>query len=193
MLARNRHQSVEVGRDLRANMLKKSRHSLFGRDCESIFSDNEDGSGEYFDAKTMAKAYADDLRRKFIEAHQQGEGSLEVLAQRFHVSVGWAKKVSATFRRSGSWARPASGRRGPRSKFTAEIRRQVGAWIEEQPDLTLHELQSRLHDELRLRASIGRLWSLLRELELRLKKSRSTPPSKTPQPADSDVHGGGNK
>ena len=43
----------------------------------------------------MAKAYSDDLRRKFIEAHQQGEGSLEVLAQRFHVSVGWAKNVSA--------------------------------------------------------------------------------------------------
>jgi len=39
----------------------------------------------------MAKAYSDDLRRKLIKAHQQGEGSLEVLAQRFHVSVGWAQ------------------------------------------------------------------------------------------------------
>ena len=125
----------------------------------------------------MAKAYSDDLRRKFIEAHQQGEGSLEVLARRFHVSVGWAKKVSATFRRTGSWARPPSGRRGPRSKFSAEIRRQVGAWIAEQPDLSLHELQSRLRDELRLR----------------LKKSRSTPLSKTLPPADSDVLSGGNK
>ena len=141
----------------------------------------------------MAKAYSDDLRRKLIEAHQQGEGSLEVLARRFHVSVGWAKKVSATFRRSGSWARPPSGRRGPRSKFTAEIRRQVGAWIEEQPELTLHEVQSRLRDELRLRASIGRLWSLLRELGLRSKKNRSTPPSKTPPPTDSEVLCGGNK
>ena len=141
----------------------------------------------------MAKAYSDDLRRKFIEAHQQGEGSLEVLAQRFHVSVGWAKNVSATFRRTGSWARPPSGPRGPRSKFTAEIRRQVGVWIAEQPDLTLHELQSRLHDELRLRASIGRLWSLLRELGLRLKKNRSTPPSKTLPRADSDALSGGSK
>ena len=141
----------------------------------------------------MAKAYSDDLRRKFIEAHQQGEGSLEVLARRFHVSVGWAKKVSATFRRTGSWARPPSGRRGPRSKCSAEIRRQVGEWIAEQPDLSLHEVQSRLRDELRLRASIGRLWSLLRELGLRLKKGRSTPLSKTLPPADSDVLSGGNK
>ena len=77
--------------------------------------------------------------------------------------------------------------------FSAEIRRQVGEWIAEQPDLSLHELQSRLRDELRLRASIGRLWSLLRELGLRLKKSRSTPLSKTLPPADSDVLSGGNK
>jgi len=62
----------------------------------------------------MAQAYSDDLRQKLIEAHQQGDGSLPVLAQRFHVSVGWARKVSAAFYRSGSWARPSSGPRGPR-------------------------------------------------------------------------------
>ena len=127
----------------------------------------------------MAKAYSDDLRRKFIEAHQQGEGSLAVLAKRFHVSVGWVKNVSATLSRTGSWERPPSGPRGPRSKFTAEIRGRIGEWIDEQPDLTLHELQSRLRSELGLRASIGRLWSLLREMGLRFKKSRSTPPSRT--------------
>ncbi len=52
----------------------------------------------------MAKAYSDDLRRKLIEAHQAGEESLETLARRFRVSVGWTKKVSATFRRTGSAA-----------------------------------------------------------------------------------------
>ena len=40
-------------------------------------------------------------RRKLIEVHQAGEGSLETLARRFHVSVGWTKKASATFRRTG--------------------------------------------------------------------------------------------
>lgn len=129
----------------------------------------------------MARAYSDDLRRLLIEAQQQKEGSLPVLAKRLHVSLGWAKKVSATFRRTGSWARPPSGPRGRRSKFTPEIRRQVCEWIDEQPDLTWHELQSRLRDELGLTASIGRLWSLLRELGLRVKKSRFTPPSKIPR------------
>ena len=127
----------------------------------------------------MAKAYSNDLRHKFIEAHQQGEGSLAELARRFHVSVGWAKKVSATFSRSGSWERPPQSRYGRRSKFTPQVRLRLAEWIDEQPDLTLHELQSRLHAELGLKASIGRLWSLLHEMGLRFKKSRSTPPSRT--------------
>lgn len=141
----------------------------------------------------MAKAYSDDLRQKIIEAYQQGEGSLPALAKRFHVSAGWTKKVWATFRHTGSWARPPSGPRGRRSKFTDEICRQVRGWIEEQPDLTLHQLQARLRGELALAASIGRLWSLLRELGLRRKKSRSTPPSRTSRPSASGAPRGASK
>ncbi len=141
----------------------------------------------------MAKAYSDDLRQKFLEAYRQGEGSLPALAQRFHVSVGWTQQVWATFRRTGSWARPPSGPRGRRSMFSAEIRRQVHGWIEQQPDLTLHQLQSRLRGELGLRASIGGLWNLLGELGLRLKKSRSRPRSKTSPRWSGDARSGASK
>jgi len=48
----------------------------------------------------MAKAYGDDLRRKFL-AYDQGEEALEELADRFLVSVGWAKKISAQRNRNG--------------------------------------------------------------------------------------------
>ena len=138
----------------------------------------------------MARAYSDDLRQKLIEAHQQGDGSLPALAQRFHVSVGWARKVSAAFYRSGSWVRPPSGPRGPRSKFSDEIRRRLYEWIDEQPDLTLQQLQSRLRGELGLKASIGRLWSVLREMGLRLKKSRFSPPSRMSPPSRSGARSG---
>ncbi len=141
----------------------------------------------------MARAYSDDLRQKLIEAHQQGDGSLSALAQRFHVSEGWARKVSAAFYRSGSWVRPPSGPRGPRSKFSDEIRRRLYEWIEEQPDLTLQQLQSRLRGELGLKASIGRLWSVLREMGLRLKKSRSTPPSRMSPPSRGVARSGVNR
>src|SRR6266849_1148731 len=112
----------------------------------------------------MAKAYSDDLRRKLLEAHQQGEGSLAQLAARFRVSVSWAKSISATLRRTGRRERPPAGRRGPRGKLTQEI-------------------QKRLPRDLRLPVSIGRLWGVLQEMGLRLKKSRSTPPSRTPKQA----------
>src|SRR5450631_2518068 len=141
----------------------------------------------------MAKAYSNDLRLKFIEAHQQGEGSLEELAQQFHVSVGWAKLVSATFGRTGSAERPPAGKRGRRSKFTAEVQQRAREWIAAQPDLTLRELQTKMRNELGLSASIGRLWILLGEMGLRFKKSRSTLPSKTPSPLRLPAVSGKNK
>ncbi len=131
----------------------------------------------------MAKAYSDDLRGKLIEAHQAGEGTLETLARRFHVSAGWTKKVSATFRRTGSAMRPPTGPPGRRSRFGPAIQQQLRQWIGEQPDLTLHELQARLRSELGMPASVGRLWSLLREMGLGRKKSRATRPNKTRPPA----------
>jgi transposase len=128
----------------------------------------------------MAKAYSNDLRVKVIEAHQQGEGSLEEIAAQFHVSVSWVKAVSARFGRTGSAERPPKGKPGRRSKFTLDVQQRAREWITAQPDLTLTELQKKMCDELALAASIGRLWKLLDEMELRLKKSRSTPPNKTP-------------
>ena len=49
----------------------------------------------------MAKPYGDDLRRKFLLAYDQDEETLEELADRFLVSVGWAKKISAQRNRTG--------------------------------------------------------------------------------------------
>jgi len=83
--------------------------------------------------------------------------------------------------RSGQMERPPAGPRGPRSKLTPEVQKQLRVWIASQPDLTLREIQGRLQRELRLWASIGRLWAVLQAMGLRLKKSRSTPPSKTPK------------
>lgn len=141
----------------------------------------------------MATAYSDDLRRKLLEAHQQGAGSLEQLAARFRVSVGWARKVSAACSRTGQMERPRGGRRGPQSRFTEPVRAQLRVWIREQPDLTLMEIQARLRRELDLAASVGRLWGLLRELGLRLKKSRSTRSSKTRSQSARGASSGANK
>ena len=139
----------------------------------------------------MASAYSDDLRRKFFEAYQRGDGSLAVLAGRFGVSVSWAEKLMRTLRQTGRVERPPGGKRGPASKLTEELRERIRAWIEARPDLTLVELQLRLWERQELEVSLSRLWTVLDEMGLCLKKSHSTRPSKIrPRPASRAVSGG---
>jgi len=142
----------------------------------------------------MASAYSDDLRRKFWEAYQRGDGSLAVLAGRFGVSLSWAEKLMRTLRRTGRIERPAGRKRGPASKLTPEVRETVRGWIQAQPDLTLAELQRRLWTEQDVEVSLSRLWTVLGEMGLRLKKSHFTPPSRIrPQPAAGAVFGAGKR
>src|ERR1035438_10517616 len=72
----------------------------------------------------MARPYANDLRRKFLHAYEQGKGTLGELAEQFGVSEGWAKKISSTRTRTGQIERPA-WRRGPVSRVTAAVQ----AWL----------------------------------------------------------------
>lgn len=137
------------------------------------------------DAIAMARAFDDDLRRKFLAAHERGGVGVEKLAALFGVSYGWAQKVIRQKRRTGQ-AERVRYRPGPRSRMTAEIADYLRTQVAHQSDLTLAELQQRLLAEKSVRFSIGRLWTLLRILGLRLKKSRSTPPSATRKPTGND-------
>ena len=134
----------------------------------------------------MAKAYSDDLRRKVLEAHVRGEGTLEDLAERFSVSFAWTAKISASFTRTGKMERPPGRKPGRTSKITPEIEKFLKKAVSDQPDATLGELQLRLLQEQELGASIGLIWSVVERLGLRLKKKLYTPPSRTVKPYSSD-------
>lgn len=129
----------------------------------------------------MARAYSDDLRRKFLEAHRRGEGSLAALAQRFGVSWGWAKKVSSAYSHTGRMERPPGAKRGRQSRLTPELAGHLRQLVSMQPDMTLAELQRRLDADAGVHFSVAWLWVVLGRMGLRLKKSRSTPPSGTPK------------
>ena len=129
----------------------------------------------------MGKALGDDLRRKLLFAYDQGEGTLGELADRFLVSEGWAKKISAARHRTGQAERvPHKPGRKPRAGV--KVQQQVRDWFVQQPDLTLAEVQQKLRSEADVSLSVPQVWKLLRKLGLRLKKSRSTPPSEMPKP-----------
>ena len=103
---------------------------------------------------------------------------MEQLAQRFSVSAPWAWKISAQRKRSGQMER-VEQRRGTVRKVTAEVEQRLRDWVQAQPDLTLAELQQKLAQAHHLQVSIGRLWQVLRQMGLRLKKSHSTPANAT--------------
>ena len=126
----------------------------------------------------MAKAYEDDLRRKFLTAYENGDGTLEELAENFHVSLGWAKKISAAHTRTGVMERQVH-RPGRKAMVGEEQRNQLLSWIANEPDLTLAQLQLRLKQQSGVAVSQVAIWRWLKRLGLRLKKSHSTPRSET--------------
>jgi transposase len=129
----------------------------------------------------MAKAYDDDLRRKFLSAYDRGEGTIPELSSRFGVSVAWGWKISAARKRTGRADR-VRHRPGRKPRVGAAIAPQVLHWVRERSDLTLAELQAKLQREARISLCLSAVWRLVRRLGLRLKKSRSTPANGTRKP-----------
>jgi transposase len=121
----------------------------------------------------MAKAYGVDYRHNFLSTYEQGYGTLEELAADFRVSLGWAKKVSAAYTRTGSMA-PIAFHPGRKPKIGPAEQALLRRWLEEQPDLTLFELQVRISQQAQVQIHTSCLCRWLKRIGLRLKKSRST-------------------
>ena len=122
----------------------------------------------------MAKAYSNDLRRKFLQSYDRGKASLREWAEQYGVSLGWAKKISARRSRTGQ-TDLVPHRPGPKSRVSEDVQQWLRAQVRGQPDLTLAELKQRLAAERKIQLSIARLWWVLKQLGLRLKKNPSTP------------------
>ena len=134
----------------------------------------------------MARAFEDDLRRKFLAAHDRGRQTVREITDNFGVSYGWGRKVIDQRRRNGQ-AERVRHRPGPRSRLTAELHRALAMWLEEQPDRTLVELERLLASQYRVHVCPSLLCRLLKRLGLRLKKSRSTHSSGTQKRTASDA------
>jgi len=110
------------------------------------------------------------LPRKILETYAQGELTLEQLAERFRVSYGYVKKLRRQQLRHGQMER-VPHQPGRKPKLTEAIRERLRAWLQQQPDLTLAELQEKLLEHGQLRVSQPSLWVVLRrKMGLRLKK-----------------------
>ena len=102
------------------------------------------------------------------------------------MSRDYVKKIRKHQLRYGQMERVPQTRHGPISRVTAEVKQQLRVELRAQPDLTLWELGQRLQKATRVQLSKSRLWLSLQQMGLQLKKSRSTPKSKTPKPGGGD-------
>ena len=128
----------------------------------------------------MARPYSNDLRGKIVAAHAAGKGSQGALAEMFGVSVGWVEKVFRQQRQTGQTDR-VEQRHGPQSRVDAACKVFLLEAIAERPDLTLVEVQKLLLERRGVRLCIGQVFNVLKQMKVRLKKSRSTPPNGTPK------------
>jgi transposase len=128
---------------------------------------------------TAMKPYSLDLREKILRAYDEHRGSQRALAALFGVSHAFVEKLLQRRRTMGTIApRPHAGGRKPSCDAMAqEVVRQV---LREQADATLEELCARLGQLRGLWVSVPTMSRLLTRLGLPRKKSRSTPPNKTP-------------
>lgn len=114
----------------------------------------------------MPKAYSMDLRKRVIEAREEGQTTAQ-LAERFKVSPSFVEKLQQRLRESGTLeAKPHGGGRQP--KLSPDQDERLRALLAEKPDTTLAELRQKLG----IKVHLSSLWYRLQRLGLTFKKKR---------------------
>jgi transposase len=127
----------------------------------------------------MAQAFSDDLRRRILQTYERENISQAAVAERFAVSYDYVKKIRKQQLQTKKMERTLQSRHGPVSRVTAAVQKQMQTEVRQQPDLTLQELQERVHKAQKVSLSRSLLWLWLERLGLRRKKNRSTRKSAT--------------
>lgn len=112
-------------------------------------------------------AYSMDLRERVLALYDDGLKTKQV-AERLKVARSWARRINQ-LRNAGRSIAPRPGG-GSKPKLDGDARRELGRFVDEQPDATLEELRGRVATELKVTISIGALWETLAAMKLTLKK-----------------------
>ena len=119
-------------------------------------------------------AYSEDLRQRVVQACDEGVLTREEIAENFHVSTSWIRRLLQRRRETGSISALPGGR-GPQPKLGEAQRERLAQLVKKYPDATLAELRKKG----RLACSLATIHRALKSLRLTFKKSRSAPLSKS--------------
>jgi transposase len=120
------------------------------------------------------KAYSMDLRERVVAAVDEGKQTKWEIALRFQVSTAWIRRLLQRRRETGSIAPTQRDYRVPHQVDDA-LRHRLAELVRQTPDATLDELRQAAGATVS-RSTVARV---LAALGLTLKKSRSTPASRT--------------
>jgi transposase len=118
-------------------------------------------------------AYSMEFRRAVAKAYDECGSSLEA-AEQMGCSESWVRRLIQRRRETGS-LEPLPARLPDNNKLDDDDLRKLQRLIADTPDMTLGELATALGGK----ASVPTVWRATRKLNLPLKKSPSTPPSRT--------------
>jgi transposase len=118
----------------------------------------------------MATPYSQDLRDRVLRAYNRGMKTKQI-AETFHVSPAWARRVKQRRRETGETTHRPMGGPG----VTIVDRAQLAALVRKHPDATLAELRAMLG----VQCALSTLCQALKQMGLSFKKKRFTRRSET--------------
>ena len=119
-------------------------------------------------------AYQMEFRRAVAEAYDECGSSIEV-AEQFKCSESWVRRLIQRRRETGGSLAPRPTKLPNNNKLGAADLEQLAELIRQTPDMTLAELAQALETKV----SVPTVWRATQALGLPLKKSLSSPPSRT--------------
>ena len=112
----------------------------------------------------MATPYSQDLRERVLRAYDRGMKTKQI-AETFHVSPSWARRVKQRRRETGETTHRRMGSPG----VIIVDREQLASLVREHPDATLAELRTMLG----VRCALSTLCQALKQMGLSFKKKPS--------------------
>ena len=112
----------------------------------------------------MATPYSQDLRDRVLRAYDRGMKTKQI-AETFHVSPSWARRVKQRRRETGETTHRPMGGPG----VTIVDRERLASLVREHPDATLAELRTLLG----VQCALSTLCQALKQMGLSFKKKRS--------------------
>ena len=122
------------------------------------------------------KTYSMDLRTRVLQACLQKHNPQREIAKTYNVSISWLEAFLRRYRKTGSSA-PLPKGGDKRSVFTDKKLLRLKELVDEKPDMTLAELQSKCG----VKCSHMAVWRALNKLGYTRKKRRYVLASKTGQ------------